>query len=211
VESREEIFIFIDMWSFTDFCFWLDRIARNNRLLDIPFGKTWRFYVLTVYANIILGCLLVVMGVCCFSTGIQNSFLYDKVNCSGGSSLAAPMCNMVVVFLLIVSLKQQQSGWTCFTAFVFILVVTSFNVFFLYDTLEMAFHWLCTESRQIPGQNWPQHFAWIDGAMVLILLLIELTDLILITFYLLLASNFTGWKTPNSTTQEQITSHSRFH
>lgn len=82
------------------------------------------------------------------------------------------------MLLLIVTLKQQQSGWTFFTAFVFTVVVCLLNVLFLFDTIKMAFHWLTTESRPILGEDWPTHFALIDAVMVVILLLLGEFELV---------------------------------
>ncbi|KAI6243695.1 hypothetical protein M3Y99_00032300 [Aphelenchoides fujianensis] len=118
---------------FTDFCFWLDRIARNNRLLNVP-ARWWRAYEIVAYSNVFLTCALLIVGV-------GTRFLFDVTNCTDGTSLAAPMCNMVVVFLLIVSLKQQQCGWTAMTTSVFMLVVLSnrkLNIPFVCDLFHLS-------------------------------------------------------------------------
>jgi hypothetical protein len=78
----------------------------------------------------------------------------------------------VVVFLLVVALKQQSSGWSCFVAFVFTVVVALLNIFFIFDMIALTLHWFGTKTRPIDDDDWTTMFACIDSIIVAILLLI---------------------------------------
>lgn len=78
----------------------LQRINEHN-LLDVPDGKPWLAFKIGVYGHIICTSILVVVGISCFCTGIENSFMYTDVNCTDGVSLTAPLVNIV-----------SRRGWT---------------------------------------------------------------------------------------------------
>ncbi|KAI6205908.1 hypothetical protein M3Y94_00845500 [Aphelenchoides besseyi] len=189
--------------AFTDFCISLDndcdlKVVRTNRLLSVP-TKFWRVYQLVAYCNILLTCSLVVLGVSCFFCGVQFSFLYDLVNCTDGTSISSPFCNMVVIFLLIVTLKQQQCGWSLFITNVFMVVVLFLDLFFIYESVQSTIHWLQTEDRPIIDEHWSTYFVWFDATMTVILLLIILCDLIHLSIYGILLTDCLSWQRPSTT------------
>ncbi|KAI6243693.1 hypothetical protein M3Y99_00032100 [Aphelenchoides fujianensis] len=98
----------------TRWALWLESKLQHFRLLDIPRGFWWTCYRLSASAHVALTCLLIVLSISCFCTGIQNSFMYDEVNCADGVSLAAPMANTFVIYYSLMALKQQGNFWIAF-------------------------------------------------------------------------------------------------
>uniref|UniRef100_A0A915DP00 MARVEL domain-containing protein n=1 Tax=Ditylenchus dipsaci TaxID=166011 RepID=A0A915DP00_9BILA len=124
----------------------------------------------------------------------RNSFLYARVNCSDGSSLAAPMFNLLIIFIGLIALRQPESYWGTFVHFVFTLIVSIFNVFFIVDLLLMAIWWYDQAKSPRTQNNWPLHFVWFDLTVVFLLVLIELSCLICIVIFITLKFDLLGWR-----------------
>ncbi|KAH7726099.1 Protein C34F6.11 [Aphelenchoides avenae] len=155
---------------FTTFSLWLDCKINEHNLLDVPDGKPWKIFQVGVYGHIVFTSILVVVGISCFCTGIENSFMYTEVNCTDGVSLTAPLVNIVAAFVGLVALKQPESSWAAFVHFVVSVTIFLMNVYFTCDQILMSKRWFAVRART--DENWPIHFAWIDLSVVVTLLLV---------------------------------------
>ncbi|CAD5229022.1 unnamed protein product [Bursaphelenchus okinawaensis] len=170
----------------------LDRRLRSHSLIDIPRGWNWKVYWFSVHIHVALTSVLLVLGVSCFCTGVQQSYLYQFVNCSDGVSIAAPMANIFVVYFSLVAIKQQNDYWAAFQQFVITVTVFLMNIFFFVNQLLMGFRWAYERPRF--QQNWPLHFATVDFLIAGVLLLIEVTCAATIVEYVLLITNWASWQ-----------------
>ncbi|CAD5234792.1 unnamed protein product [Bursaphelenchus xylophilus] len=170
----------------------VDQCIRPYSLLDIPRGWQWKLYWFSVHIHVALTSILMVLGISCFCTGVQQSFLYEEINCGDGVSITAPIANIFVVYYSLMAVKQQNNYWSVFEQFVITVVVFILNIFFLMDQLFMGIRWSRTTSRD--DQNWPLHFMVVDFLLVTVLSAIEITCGIVIVLYTLLITNWASWQ-----------------
>ncbi|KAI6191207.1 hypothetical protein M3Y97_00203000 [Aphelenchoides bicaudatus] len=176
----------------TRFSHWLEEKLERHRLLDVPRGIYWRIYYFSSYGHIGCSCILIVLSISCFCTGIQNSFMYDEINCADGTSLAAPMVNTFIIYYALMSLKQQGNYYAAFEHAVMSFVAFIFNGIFAIDQLLMGLRWVKKPART--DQNWPFHFAVMDFLMFALLSIMEIASFGVLLVYVLLLTDWAGWQ-----------------
>ncbi|KAI6205909.1 hypothetical protein M3Y94_00845600 [Aphelenchoides besseyi] len=176
----------------TRWALWLEHKLENYRLLDIPRKCWWTIYRLCAYGHLACSCLLIVLSISCFCTGIQNSFMYDEINCADGTSLAAPMVNTFVIYYALMALKQQGNYWAAFEHVVMSSTAFFLNTFFAIDELLMGLRWVNKTPRTV--QRWPLHFAVLDFLMFGLLTVMNIASVGIASIYVFLLTDWLGWR-----------------
>ncbi|KAI6226880.1 hypothetical protein M3Y95_00667800 [Aphelenchoides besseyi] len=153
----------------TRWALWLEHKLENYRLLDIPRKCWWTIYRL-----------------------IQNSFMYDEINCADGTSLAAPMVNTFVIYYALMALKQQGNYWAAFEHVVMSSTAFFLNTFFAIDELLMGLRWVNKTPRTV--QRWPLHFAVLDFLMFGLLTVMNIASVGIASIYVFLLTDWLGWR-----------------
>ncbi|KAI1723162.1 hypothetical protein Ddc_07357 [Ditylenchus destructor] len=179
---------------FTKFALCADRHVNRHNLLDIPAGWPWRIFQTAVYCHITVTVVLIVAGISCFCTGIQNSFMYTNVNCSHGTSLTAPMVNLCVIFLGLIALRQPESYWGTFIHFTFAFVVGLMNLYFIIDMATVDPLRIDWSKHPRTRENWPMHFVWMDLIMIILLVFIECCCAVCVGMYITLKFDLLRWR-----------------
>ncbi|KAI6174034.1 hypothetical protein M3Y98_01146300 [Aphelenchoides besseyi] len=120
---------------------------------------------------------------------IQNSFMYDEINCADGTSLAAPM---FVIYYALMALKQQGNYWAAFEHVVMSSTAFFLNTFFAIDELLMGLRWVGKTSRTV--QRWPLHFAVLDFMMFGLLTVMNIASIGIACIYVFLLTDWLGWR-----------------
>ncbi|KAI6210736.1 hypothetical protein M3Y96_00359700 [Aphelenchoides besseyi] len=123
---------------------------------------------------------------------IQNSFMYDEINCADGTSLAAPMVNTFVIYYALMALKQQGNYWAAFEHVVMSSTAFFLNTFFAIDELLMGLRWVGKTSRTV--QRWPLHFAVLDFMMFGLLTVMNIASIGIACIYVFLLTDWLGWR-----------------
>lgn len=153
----------------TKFSLWSDGIVNRRTLTDIP-SRPWIFFKYGVYCHFLASMFGIVFGITCFCVGVQNSYMYEEVNCSDGMDVFVPIANSITAFIGLLALKQGHVAWNGFLHFLFCIIMIFYNILAVIDTALMARRWGKWVDRPRTDQNWPKSFAWMDWALTVVLL-----------------------------------------
>uniref|UniRef100_A0AC34RCP9 Uncharacterized protein n=1 Tax=Panagrolaimus sp. JU765 TaxID=591449 RepID=A0AC34RCP9_9BILA len=177
----------------TRFSLWCDGAVQRRTLTDVP-QLPWKIFRYAVYCHFCASMFGIVLGITCFCVGVQNSYLYEEVNCSDGADVFVPIANSMTAFIGLLALKQGHLAWNSFLHFIFCVLMILYNTFAVVDTALMANRWTAWVHKPRSDQNWPKSFAWIDWVLAIVLLLNLVLCCVLTFIHIVYHRDCCGWQ-----------------